>query len=112
MHYVFTHTDAATVTHWRAFAAHHLLAADHNTRNLYDLRALATISLAALTAAQEMMNDPAARNVRTALVVANPAMADLLQGLMALSEHGNLKLFTDMADAEPWLAQPFSRLLK
>jgi hypothetical protein len=31
---------------------------------------------------------------------------------MALSEHGNLRLFTDLGQAEAWLAQPFSRLLK
>jgi hypothetical protein len=31
---------------------------------------------------------------------------------MVLSERVNLRLFTTLADAEEWLAQPFSRLLK
>jgi hypothetical protein len=112
MHYRFTKNDAPTVAHWREFAAQHLLTADHNTRNLYDLRALPALSKEALTAALEMANDPAARNVRTALVVSSAEVAAALKSVMALSEHGNLSLFTSIEEAEAWLAQPFSRLLK
>jgi hypothetical protein len=112
MHYVFTKSDGPTVTHWREFAAQHLLTADHNTRNLYDLRPLAAISAEALHAALEMANDPAARNVRTAIVVSGPAVAAMLKDITVLSERGNLRVFTELDEAEAWLAQPFSRLLK
>lgn len=112
MHYRFTQSDARTVAHWREFAAQHLLAADHNTRNLYDLRALPALSKDALSAAREMADDPAARNVRTALVVASPEVAAALKEIMLLSERGNLGLFTSLEEAEAWLALPFSRLLK
>lgn len=112
MHYVFTKSDLPTVTHWRDFAAQHLLTADHNTRNLYDLRPLAAISAEALQAALEMANDPAARNVRTAIVVSGPAVAAMLKDITVLSERGNLRVFTEIDEAEAWLAQPFSRLLK
>ena len=112
MHYVFRASDARTVQHWREFAAQHLLTADHNTRNLYDLRALPALSKEALTAALEMANDPAARNVRTALVVSSADVAAALKSVMALSERGNLGLFTSPDKAEAWLALPFSRLLK
>ncbi len=112
MHYIFTKSDLPTVTHWREFAAQHLLTADHNTRNLYDLRSIPTLSPEALHAALEMANDPAARNVRTALVVSGPVVAAMLKEITVLSERGNLRLFTEVDEAEAWLAQPFSRLLK
>lgn len=112
MHYIFTKSDLPTVKHWREFATQHLLAADHNTRNLYDLRPLPTLSPEALHAALEMANDPAARNVRTAIVVSGPAVAVMLKDITVLSERGNLRLFTEIDEAEAWLAQPFSRLLK
>jgi hypothetical protein len=112
MHYVFTKSDLPTVKHWREFASQHLLTADHNTRNLYDLRPLTTLSPEALHAALEMANDPAARNVRTAVVVTSPTIANALKEITVLSERGNLRLFTEIDEAEAWLAQPFSRLLK
>jgi len=35
-----------------------------------------------------------------------------LEEIITLSERVNLRLFTGIAEAEAWLAQPFSRLLK
>ncbi len=112
MHYVFTKADLPTLQHWREFALRHLQTADHNTRNLYDIRLIADLSEAARQFALEVANDPAARNVRTAVVVASPEVAEVLDEIMVLSERVNLRLFTTLADAEEWLAQPFSRLLK
>ena len=112
MHYVFTQTDRATVEHWREFALRHLQTADHNTRNLYDLRPITAFPEAARHLAVEVADDPAARNVRTAVVVADPRVRAALEEIVALSERVNLRLFTDLAEAEAWLAQPFSRLLK
>jgi hypothetical protein len=112
MHYVFTQTDRATVEHWREFALRHLQTADHNTRNLYDLRQLAELSEEALRLAREVADDPAARNVRTAVVVASPQVQAVVEEIITLSERVNLRLFTDPDQAEAWLAQPFSRLLK
>jgi hypothetical protein len=112
MHYVFTKADLPTLQHWREFALRHLQTADHNTRNLYDIRLIADLSEAARQFALEVANDPAARNVRTAVVVASPEVAQVLDEIMVLSERVNLRLFTTLADAEDWLAQPFSRLLK
>ena len=112
MHYVFTKTDHATLMHWREFALRHLQTADHNTRNLYDLRLLTELSEAALRFAREVADDPAARNVRTAVIVATPQVSAALEEIITLSERVNLRLFTGIAEAEAWLAQPFSRLLK
>ena len=112
MHYVFTQTDRATVEHWREFALRHLQTADHNTRNLYDLRLITAFPEAARHLALEVADDPAARNVRTAVVVAGPQVRAALEEIITLSERVNLRLFTSLAEAEAWLAQPFSRLLK
>ena len=112
MHYVFTKADLPTLQHWREFALRHLQTADHNTRNLYDLRLIAEMTEAARQFALEVASDPAARNVRTAVVVASPAVAEALDEIMVLYERVNLRLFTSLAEAEDWLAQPFSRLLK
>jgi hypothetical protein len=112
MHYIFTKADRPTLLHWREFALRHLQTADHNTRNLYDLRQITKISDEARQLALEVANDPAARNVRTAVVIGDPRVGEALEEIMALSERGNLRLFTDPAEAEDWLAQPFSRLLK
>ncbi len=112
MHYVFTKTDRPTLEHWREFALRHLQTADHNTRNLYDLRQLAEISEEALRLAREVADDPAARNVRTAVVVASPQVRAVVEEIITLSERVNLRLFTGLDQAEAWLAQPFSRLLK
>ena len=112
MHYVFTKTDHPTLEHWREFALRHLQTADHNTRNLYDLRQLAEISEEALRLAREVADDPAARNVRTAVVVVSPQVRAVLEEITTLSERVSLRVFTDLAEAEAWLAQPFSRLLK
>ena len=112
MHYVFTDTEHPTLLHWREFALAHLAAADHNTRNLYDLRQVRRLTQEALRLALEVGNDPAARNVRTAVVVPSPEMAAALDEISAISERGNFRVFTDPDEAEEWLAQPFSRLLK
>ena len=45
MHYVFTKADLPTLQHWREFALRHLQTADHNTRNLYDIRLIADLSV-------------------------------------------------------------------
>jgi hypothetical protein len=112
MHYVFTKADLPTLQHWREFALRHLQTADHNTRNLYDLRLIHEMTEAARQFASEVASDPAARNVRTAVVVSSPQVAEALDEIMVLSERVNLRVFTGLAEAEDWLAQPFSRLLK
>ena len=112
MHYVFTQADLPTLQHWREFALRHLQPADHNTRNLYDLRHIAEMPEAARQFALEVANDPAARNVRTAVVVASREVAEALDEIVVLSERVNLRIFTGVPEAEDWLAQPFSRLLK
>ncbi len=112
MHYVFTATDEATLLHWREFAARHLEQADHNTRNLYDLRRLTELPEKALRFALEAASDPGARNVRTAIVVSRGEFVPAFDEIAALSEHGNFRVFTDTAEAEDWLTQPFSRLLR
>lgn len=112
MNYVFTTTDHETLLHWREFAARHLETADHHTRNLYDLRRLTSLTEEALKFALEAASDPAARNVRTAIVVANPGIGAALEEVGLISESGDLRVFHSLDDAEHWLAQPFSRLLK
>ena len=112
MNYVFTAADHETLVHWREFAARHLETADHHTRNRYDLRALTSISEEALKFALEAASDPAARNVRTAIVVASPAIGAALEEVGLISESGDLRVFHSIEDAEHWLTQPFSRLLK
>jgi len=112
MHYVFTTTDHETLRHWREFALAHLTSADHKTRNLYDLRQVERLTPEALGLALEVGNDPAARNVRTAVVVSGPEVAAALDEVQAISEHGNFRVFYNLEEAEAWLTQPFSRLIK
>ena len=67
----FTDLSDATIQHWRDFALEHLLSSDRLTRNLYDLRQIKEIPEKAVHIAIEVDSDPAARNIRLAVVVNN-----------------------------------------
>ncbi|MFZ6026694.1 MAG: hypothetical protein ACOYYS_03175 [Chloroflexota bacterium] len=113
MHFIFTSADAATLTHWRDFAMQHLYDSDRLTRNLYDLRALADFPEEAIRFALEPTNDPAARNLRVAAVVANDAVKTAVERIAALTPPTgvDLRVFTDLEKAEAWLAQPLERVI-
>jgi hypothetical protein len=66
----FTDLSDATIQHWHDFALEHLLGSDRLTRNLYDLRKVKLIPEHAIKTAIEVNSDPAARNIRVAVVVA------------------------------------------
>ena len=68
----FTDLSDATINDWREFAMEHLLSAAGRTRNLYDLRAVKEIPEKAIRMAVEANSDPSARNIRVAVVVADP----------------------------------------
>jgi hypothetical protein len=109
----FTDLSDATLADWRAFALDHLLGMDRRTRNLYDLRAVQQISEKAIRAAVEANSDPSARNIRVAVVVANEAMADGIRKVAALASPeaaAAMKLFTDINEAEAWLARPLDQI--
>jgi hypothetical protein len=109
----FTDLSDATLTDWRNFAMEHLLGSDRRTRNLYDLRAVKEIPEKAIRAAVEANSDPSARNIRVAVVVANEKVANGIREVAALAEAGTaaaLKLFTDINEAEAWLARPLDQI--
>ena len=109
----FTDLTDATLAHWHQFALDHLLGADRRTRNLYDLRAVPEVPEKAIRMAVDANSDPSARNIRAAVVVASQAVADGIRKVAALAETESaaaIKIFTDINDAEAWLARPLDQI--
>lgn len=109
----FTDLSDETLADWRAFALDHLLGMDRRTRNLYDLRAVQAFPEKAIRAAVEANSDPSARNIRVAVVVANETVADGIRKVAALASPeaaSAMKLFTDINEAEAWLARPLDQI--
>lgn len=113
MHLTFTDLTDATLKHWYEFSSEHLLGSDRLTRNLYDLRQVAEIPESAVRTAIELNSDPAARNIRLAVLVASEQAAEAIRDIAAgaLPETAAaMKIFTSLDEAEAWLARPLDRL--
>jgi hypothetical protein len=113
MNLAFTDTSEATVAAWRDFALDHLLGSDRLTRNLYDLRGVKNVSRQAVQTAIEVNSDPQARNIRLAVVVATEEAANAIREVAALAlpeSAAAMKIFTDMYEAEAWLARPLDQM--
>ncbi len=109
----FTDLSDATLDEWRDFAMEHLLGVDRRTRNLYDLRAVKEIPEKAIRMAVEANSDPSARNIRVAVVVADESVADAIRDVAALALPASasaMKIFTDLDEAEAWLARPLDQI--
>ncbi|MCL4273446.1 MAG: hypothetical protein QY328_01690 [Anaerolineales bacterium] len=109
----FTDLSDATMEHWHQFALDHLLGMDRRTRNLYDLRAVKDIPEKAIRMAVDANSDPSARNIRVAVVVADESVAEGIRKVAALAETGlasALKIFSDINEAEAWLARPLDQI--
>ena len=109
----FTDLSDATLADWRDFAMDHLMGLSGRTRNLYDLRAVKEVSEKAIRAAVEANSDPSARNIRVAVVVADDNVAAGVREVGALALAGTasaMKIFTDINEAEAWLARPLDQI--
>lgn len=109
----FTDLSDATINEWREFAMEHLLGVDRRTRNLYDIRAVKEIPEKAIRMAVEANSDPSARNIRVAVVVADQKVAEAIREVAALTlpeTAAAMKIFTDMDQAETWLARPLDQI--
>ena len=109
----FTDLSDATLVDWRGFAMDHLLGSDRRTRNLYDLRGVKEIPEKAIRMAVEANSDPSARNIRVAVVVADEKVANAIRSVAAQAQTESasaLKLFTDINEAEAWLARPLDQI--
>ena len=109
----FTDLSDATINEWREFAMEHLLGVDRRTRNLYDIRAVREIPEKAIRMAVEANSDPSARNIRVAVVVADEGVADAIREVAARAlptAAAAMKIFTDMDEAEVWLARPLDQI--
>jgi hypothetical protein len=114
MQLTFTDVSHTTLMHWRDFALEHLEDSNQLTRNLYDLRQVKEITQEAVQFAVEANSDPSTRNIRLAVVVANEKVRDGILEIAALSTSpgggSNMKLFTDMEEAEAWLSRPLDTM--
>lgn len=113
MNLTFTDLSDSTLNDWRGFALDHLLGSDRRTRNLYDLRAVREIPEKAIRAAVEANSDPSARNIRVAVVVADEKVAQAVRNVAALALAGTasaLKIFSDIDEAEAWLARSLDQI--
>lgn len=109
MHFTFINATPETLSHWRKFSLEHLYDSDRLTTNLYDLRALKELPDQALQYAAEVNSDPSVRNIRLAVVAAYPEVVEKLRRLSDLNPSGvEMKLFTDMGEAEAWLSRPLT----
>ena len=109
----FTDLSDTTLNEWRDFAMEHLLGVDRRTRNLYDIRAVREIPERAIRMAVEANSDPSARNIRVAVVVADQKVAEAIRNVAALAlpvSASAMKIFTDMDEAETWLARPLDQI--
>ena len=109
----FTDLSDATLNEWRDFALEHLLGVDRRTRNLYDIRAVKEIPEKAVRMAVEANSDPSARNIRVAVVVADENVAESIRDVAARAlpvSASAMKIFTDMDEAEDWLARPLDQI--
>jgi hypothetical protein len=109
----FTDLSDATLNEWREFAMEHLLGVDRRTRNLYDIRPVKEIPEKAIRMAVEANSDPSARNIRVAVVVADAKVAEAIREVAARAlpaAAAALKIFTDMDEAETWLARPLDQI--
>lgn len=109
----FTDLSDATLNDWRAFALDHLMGMDRRTRNLYDLRAVKEIPEKAIRAAVEANSDPSARNIRVAVVVAGEEVVKAIREVAARAlpeTAAAMKIFTDINEAEAWLARPLDQI--
>jgi len=109
----FTDLSDETLADWREFALEHLLGLSGRTRNLYDLRAVKEIPEKAVRAAVEANSDPSARHIRLAVVVATEAVAKGIRDVAALAgaeTAAAMKIFTDINEAEAWLARPLDQI--
>lgn len=109
----FTDLTETTIRHWRDFALEHLFGSDRLTRNMYDLRSLTEIPEKAIHTAIEVNTDPAARNIRVAVVVNNEelrqAIREIYYSVMPATSAA-IKIFSDMDAAEAWLSRPLDQL--
>lgn len=113
MNLTFTDLSDATIQHWLNFAQEHLLGADRLTRNLYDLRQVKEIPEKAVRAAMSANSDPAARNIRLAVVVATQEAAEGIRKIyysVTPETSAAIKIFTDLGEAEAWLSRPLDQL--
>jgi len=109
----FTDLSDATIQHWHDFALEHLMGSDRLTRNLYDLRQIKEIPEKAIHTAVEVNSDPAARNIRLAVVVNNEILANSVREIyyaVMPETSAAIKIFTDMNAAETWLSRPLDQL--
>lgn len=105
----FTEVTPATLKHWREFALEHLLDSDRLTRNLYDLRAIHSLSEEAVDYAVEVNSDPSVRNIRLAVVVEDEQVSHAVHEIAALTTGGvEMAVFKDMQSAEDWLNRPLT----
>jgi hypothetical protein len=113
MHFTFTDLSEATLKHWYKFASEHLYDSDRLTRNLYDLRQVHDIPEEAIRFAVEANSDPAARNIRLAVVVADEKVRQTVLDIRALTVAGGVEMgvFVDIPDAEAWLDRPLTTLV-
>lgn len=114
MKVVFTKISKATMDHWREFALEHLLDSDRLTRNLYDLRRVVELPEAAIRYAVEVNTDPSVRNIRLAVVVSSEQVRNAIQEIAAMSAAPGgveMAIFTDLDEAETWLARPLTQIL-
>ncbi len=113
LYYTFSDVSSTTLHHWRQFALEHLYDSDRLTRNLYDLRKVPVLTDEAIAYAVEINSDPAARNIRVAVVVANESVRQSMLAVHDLTVPGGVELgvFVDLAQAEAWLERPLEMMI-
>ena len=113
MHYTFTDLSHQTLEHWHEFAVEHLLDSDRLTTNLYDLRQIEDISQEAIVYAIEVNSDPAARNIRLAVVVKSDDVRRAIEKIPSLTTPGGVEfgVFTNIDESEAWLDRPLTLIV-
>lgn len=110
----FTDLSDRTIQHWHDFALEHLLNLGRLTRNLYDLRQIKEIPEKAIHTAIEVNSDPAARNIRAAVVVGTDKLANAVREIYYAANpetSAAIKIFSDLDAAEAWLSRSLDQMV-
>jgi hypothetical protein len=113
MNLTFRDVTSETLDNWYQFAEEHLIGSDRLVRNLYDLRQVEQITERAIQVAVELNSDPSTRNIRLAVVVKDDVLKEAIQKVSDLTQIGgaNMKIFTDLDEAEGWLSRPMESMV-
>jgi hypothetical protein len=96
-------TSPETVQDWYASSVVEMNGYSEPVKRLYDMRDLNSLSIEAVRTAVKLRRHPNAKFAYTAVLTNNNTVLALVRASLSVQGDGNIKLFTDEAQAIAWL---------